>query len=93
MKRRSWDAKGFCREFSLALDFGYDRSLPAGGRRHARGSDHGQLQGSPFWARHYPHMRAVVSGLPVELSPGRRTHGGAWRASGPCEHQPLGPEI
>jgi hypothetical protein len=51
--------------------------LSARGCGGARESNYGEFQGCPLCERDHPDMRAVVSGLILELSPGGRTHGGA----------------
>ena len=58
-----------------------------------RESSDGELQGHLLCESYDPDVRAVVRGLPVELSLGGRTPAGTWRVSRPCDDQPLGGEV
>jgi hypothetical protein len=63
--------KGFCRKFSFESISGM---LPRHdfGRQERESDDGGQLQGSPFPTGNHSHGRALVCGLPLELSACRR---------------------
>jgi hypothetical protein len=50
-----------------------------------RENEHDDFWGSPFPAGDHPDLRAVVCGIPVELSPGGRTHVGGGHAPMPGE--------
>src|SRR5215813_867403 len=84
--------EGFCRKFSSAV---IDGMISFRGRwwQERGGDDAGELQGSPFPTGDHSHGRALVCGLPLELSACGRTHGRARGVRRPRDHSALGREV
>src|SRR5215471_9249833 len=84
--------RGLCRK--VAFETICAMVSPGNLRWPEREDDDGnQFQGSAFSAGYHSHGCTVVCRLSFELSPCRRTDGGAWGAGRPCDHPALGGQI